>query len=245
MYEARNRITQVVRTNSARKLQREELLRLSGEIPRRRAQVLVVIPTYKRPDGLLRALSSALAQNFDGLAVAVVDDGGGLPDLPQDPRLTAVSLARNTATLGLVRNVGIALADSEFIAFLDDDNVWAPDHLATAVAALEQDPGLGAVYTSVRRIRPDGTELDVLGDPFDRKRLKNHSYIDANSIVVRRDADVGFSVLPRTKKTMPKEDWEYLWRLSRKHRLRHIPRVTVNYSVNPDSYYTTWDDQQL
>lgn len=206
----------------------------------RYAQVLVVIPTFKRPAGLIRAVASALAQKSEDLLVIVVDDGGGLPELPDDSRLLAVSLRRNTATLGLVRNVGIDLADSEFIAFLDDDNVWTPEHLATALGALRCDPALAAVYTSVRRQWPDGSQLDILGEPFDRRKLRWKPFVDANSIVVRRAADRGFSVLPRTKFTHPKEDWEYVWRLSRRGRVAHVPEVTVLYTVNPDSYYTSW-----
>jgi glycosyltransferase involved in cell wall biosynthesis len=204
----------------------------------------VVIPTFKRPGGLVKAVQSALSQSYQDFVVVVVDDGGGLPDLPQDPRLVAVSLGRNTATLGLVRNVGISLADSEFIAFLDDDNVWTSDHVATAVAALDDDPAITAVYTSVRRLWPDGSELDVLDEDFDRRKLRQGSFVDANSIVVRRASNRGFSVLPRTKTTHPKEDWEYVWRLSRRGRVAHVREVTVLYAVNPDSYYTTWLDGQ-
>jgi glycosyltransferase involved in cell wall biosynthesis len=217
-------------------------VRRFDDVPRLKARVVVVIPTFKRPAGLVRAVQSALSQTYPDVAVVVVDDGAGLPELPDDPRLLAVSLSRNSGTLGLVRNVGISLADSEFIAFLDDDNVWTADHLASAVGALEDDPGLAAVYTSVRRLWPDGSELDVLGEPFDRRKLRQDPYVDANSIVVRRACNRGFSVLPRGKITLPKEDWEFVWRLSARGRVAHVPKVTVLYSVNPDSYYTIWGD---
>lgn len=241
IYETRNRISGRAAIRRNRELQTAELTRLrrASKTPVR-AKVLVVIPTYKRPDGVVCAVRSALAQTLEDLAVVVVDDGAGLPELPEDPRLTAVSLSRNTATLGLVRNVGIHLGSSEFIAFLDDDNEWTTDHLATAVAALEADPGLSGVYTSVLRLRPDGSELDVLGEPFSRRKLREDPYIDANSIVVRRAPGRDFSVLPRTRETLPKEDWEYVWRLTRRGRIEHVPEVTVRYAVNPDSYYTDW-----
>jgi glycosyltransferase involved in cell wall biosynthesis len=246
-FEIRNRLFGAGSALGNRRFQAHEVRRLRQLFDGQqfRARVLVVIPTYKRPKGLVRAVDSALSQTYEDLIVVVVDDGGGLPDLLPDPRLVWASLSRNSATVGLVRNVGIDLADSEFIAFLDDDNVWTPDHVATAVAALQDDPTLAAVYTSVRRIRPDGSELDVLGEPFNRGRLKEHSYVDANSIVARRSFHLGFSVLPRARSTLPKEDWEYAWRMSRRGRLAHVPRVTVLYSVNPDSYYTTWDDGQI
>lgn len=248
VYEARNKVCGAGGARRNRRFQLDEIRRLRELTGGHGldARVLVVTPTFKRPDGVVRAVRSALAQTFDDLAVVVVDDGAGLPaDLPDDPRLLAVSLSRNSATLGLVRNVGVALAHSEFIGFLDDDNEWTPDHVATAVSALEDDRALAAVYTSVQRLRPDGSELDVLGEPFDRKKLRQDPYVDANSIVVRRSWNCGFSVLPRNRDTLPKEDWEYIRRLSARGHVAHVPTTTVRYAVNPDSYFTSWDGQQL
>src|SRR5258708_1238448 len=72
-----------------------------------RADVVTVIATFRRPEGLVDAVRSALAQGVDDHLIVVVDDGGGLPDLPVDPRVLALSLARNYGCLGMVRNVGI------------------------------------------------------------------------------------------------------------------------------------------
>lgn len=244
IYETRNQLLGVGGERRNRTFQAAEVKRLRQEADENRpeATVCVVIPTYKRPEELVDAVGSALAQNYRDLVVVVVDDGAGLPDLPHDARLTAVSLSRNSATAGVVRNVGIELADSEFIAFLDDDNIWTEDHLTTAIAALEDDRTLDAVYTSIRRVLPDGTELDVLGEEFDRRKLRQDPYVDTNSIVVRRVANCGFSVLPRPKRNLPREDWEYVWRLSRHARIEHIPKVTVRYAVNPESYFTEWGE---
>jgi Glycosyl transferase family 2 len=243
--EIRNRIFGASAILRNRRFQADEVRRLRQTFSGHqfRARVLVVIPTYKRAEALVRAVESALSQTYRDLVVVVVDDGAGLPDLDPDPRLRAVSLSRNSGSAGLVRNVGIALADSEFIAFLDDDNIWTRDHVATAVAALQENPTLSGVYTSVRRLWPDGSEFDVLGQPFDRGKLKEESYVDTNSIVVRRSFQPGFSVLPRNKRIRPSEDWEYVWRMSRRARLTHVDRVTVLYLVNPDSYHTTWGEQ--
>lgn len=241
IFETRNRVLAVVAERRNRGFQRDEIRRLEQlQGHRQRTRAVVVIPTFKRPERLVKAVQSALAQTFGDLTVIVVDDGGGLPELPADPRLVAVSLSRNSATLGLVRNVGINLTDSEYIAFLDDDNVWTPDHVAKAVDALDKNPALAAVYTSVRRLRPDGSQLDILGEPFDRRKLRHGDGVDANSIVVRRASSQLFSVLPRDKNTHPKEDWEFVWRLSRRGRIAYIPVVTVNYAVHPGSYFTKW-----
>jgi GT2 family glycosyltransferase len=217
-----------------------EVMRLRsglGRIPE--AKIACIIPTFKRPQGLLKAIDSVLAQERQDFVIVVVDDGAGLPQLPADPRIFAVSLSRNSAVLGIVRNVGIRLSRSEYVAFLDDDNVWTPRHLSVAIDSLEK--GADLAYTAVRRTRPDGSELDVLSKPFDRKRFSDEtSWVDANSIVLRRAFCPLFSRLPRTRATLPKEDWEFVWRASRRAKVVHVPEVTVEYLVNPGSYYTSW-----
>jgi len=215
----------------------QRLERELGGLPE--AEIACIIPTYRRPEGVVASVRSILAQERQDFVIIVVDDGAGLPPLPADPRLFAVSLSRNSAVLGLVRNVGIRLSKSRFVAFLDDDNTWTPQHLTLAVEGLEK--GADLVYTAVRRRTMDGAEVDILSRPFDRRKFADEtSWVDANSIVLRRAALLPFSRLPRTKATLPKEDWEFVWRVSRRSRVQHIPMPTVEYLVNPESFFTTW-----
>ena len=206
------------------------------------ARVATVIVTYRRPEMLLRAVHSALAQSMENQAIVVIDDGGGLPDMPADPRLRTYSMPVNSGTPHLLRNIGIRLTQSPFVAFLDDDNEWEPDHLDTALAALDagsarERPDL--VYTALRRTFPDGRPLDVLSVPFDRRSLARAGYVDTNAIVARRCRHLHFHRL-KSGELMPPCDWELAWRLSRWHRVTHVPYPTVRYLVNPDSYFSDW-----
>jgi glycosyltransferase involved in cell wall biosynthesis len=171
----------------------------------------------------------------------VVDDGGGLPVLPNDPRVVGVSLSHNIGIAGVVRNVGINLTQSKYVAFLDDDNAWMPEHLSTCLGVLRK--GVDLVYTAVARRTQSGRQFDVLSTPFDRHRLAEESFIDTSAIVVRRTPDVRFSRLPRNRTTLPGEDWEFVYRLSRYMKVQHIPDVTVDYLLNPNSFYTPWTEE--
>lgn len=240
LFEARNKLLTARATWAVRRAEDREVARLTAQLGQRpTARVATVVPTYRRPALLQAAVASALAQTVRDQVVVVVDDGAGLPELPADPRLVAVSLSRNTAVLGTVRNIGIRLTGSRYIAFLDDDNEWAPDHLEVALAAL--DAGADLVYTAVARHRADGSPMDVLSRDFDRRALRDEdNYLDINAVVVRRGRRVLFSRVPRVKATLPKEDWEFVFRLSRRLRVRHVARPTVHYLVNEDSWYTDW-----
>jgi glycosyltransferase involved in cell wall biosynthesis len=264
LYELRNKVLLAHTVPAVWRFESAEVRRLRAALPPRPPRlVTTVIPTYRRPAELLVAVRSALAQTVRDHTVIVVDDGAGLPDdLPDDPRLVAVSLSRNTGVLGVVRNVGIRLADSQFVAFLDDDNEWEPDHLAVALTALRASAGaagaggagaagpgaagpggerLDAVYTAMRRLYADGTEMDVLSVPFDRRRARIYAFLDANPFVARRSAALRFSRLRRDPGVLPREDWATLFRYSRRHRVAHVPQPTVRYLVNTNTYYTVWD----
>ncbi len=265
LMEARNKLVLARTAPALHRFETSEVQRLRPTLPRpARALVATIIPTYRRPELLRRAVASALAQTVTDQVVVVVDDGGGLPDLPSDPRLIAVSLSRNLGVAGVVRNVGIRLTDSRFVAFLDDDNTWTPDHLATALETLGRPrdasgvartgpaPALvtgrarraariDGVYTALSRRDCDGRLRDVLSVPFDRRRAADACFLDTNAFVARRTAGLRFSRLRRTPDVMPREDWELIFRYSRRHRVRHIPVPTVDYLVNQDSYWTAWD----
>jgi glycosyltransferase involved in cell wall biosynthesis len=238
LFEARAKVLGWPRALSAVRAERSEVQRLSRAVSVPPALVATIIPTHRRPHSLARAVDSALAQTVRDHVVVVVDDGAGLEPLPADDRLVAVSLSENLGRPGVVRNVGIALSRSTYLAFLDDDNLWRPHHLATALEAMGD---ADLVYTGVERAHPDGSVLDVLARPFDRRALAVGPYVDTSCIVVRRGPGVHFSRLPRSSPKVPGEDWELVWRLSRRRQVRHVPEVTVSYLVNPDSYFTRWD----
>ncbi|KJY21475.1 MULTISPECIES: glycosyltransferase family 2 protein [Streptomyces] len=242
LFEARNKLLLLPSAVRLRRFEDTETTRLAALLGRPPyARVATVIATHRRPDALRAAVRSALAQTVADQVVIVVDDGAGLPELPTDPRLFAVSLARNTATAGVVRNVGIRLTRSRYVAFLDDDNLWEPDHLEQALTALDAAGGPDAVYTALRRVLPDGTERDVLSVPFDRRRAAHEAFLDTNAFVARRSRALHFSRLRRTPQVLPREDWELIRRYARRHEVRHLPRPTVRYLVNPGSFYTAWD----
>ncbi|WP_406388492.1 glycosyltransferase family 2 protein [Streptomyces sp. NBC_00211] len=242
LFEARNKVLLAPSAVRLRRFEDAETARLAaslGSPPN--ALVATVIATHRRPDALRAAIRSALAQTVTDQVVIAVDDGAGLPELPADPRLFAVSLARNTATAGVVRNVGIRLTRSRYVAFLDDDNLWEPDHLEQALAVLEPGGGPDAVYTALRRVLPDGSERDVLSVPFDRRRAAHEAFLDTNAFVARRTRSLYFSRLRRPPEVLPREDWELVRRYARRHEVHHVPRPTVRYLVNPESFYTAWD----
>jgi glycosyltransferase involved in cell wall biosynthesis len=200
-----------------------------------RPDVSVVIPTRNRWDTLARrALRAALTQRGVQLEVVVVDDGSEepAPDIAalQDPRVRLIKFERH-AGVSAARNAGIAEARAEWIAFLDDDDMWAPHKLASLVGAM-RDAGADFGYSSVLVLDSDLRPLEVArgcrsDDLADALRHANQIYAPASNLVVNSSFlrrvggfDEAFSAL-----TM----WDLCLRLARAGRAESVDDVLVGY----------------
>ena len=136
--------------------------------------VAVVIPVFNKERHVERAIQSALSQTLAPANLLIVDDAstdGSSEKIASfsDPAITV--LRRQTPGPGgyAARNAGIEAATAEWIAFLDADDAWAPDHLesvANAISRNGDDPTIGCVFTGFQNVYPDGRSLL---DPYTRK----------------------------------------------------------------------------
>jgi glycosyltransferase involved in cell wall biosynthesis len=104
--------------------------------------VSVVIPTYRRPDLVSRAVTSVLDQTMDDLEVIVVVDGRddatcAALNAITDSRLRVHVPDRHLGNAD-ARNAGIALARAAWVAFLDDDDAWFPTKLERQLPIAER-----------------------------------------------------------------------------------------------------------
>jgi glycosyltransferase involved in cell wall biosynthesis len=157
-------------------------------------QVSVVLPTRNRSSMLMQALSSALGQDGVQLEVVVVDEGSS-DDTPErlerieDERLHVL---RHDPAKGVApaRNAAIARAGGEWIAFLDDDDIWAPENLSTQLAGAAAG---GHSLSYCRRIEIDerGTVRNVShptrADDLARRLLSNNVVGTPSGVLVRAD----------------------------------------------------------
>jgi glycosyltransferase involved in cell wall biosynthesis len=158
-------------------------------------RVSVVVPTYNRPEKLRRAVGTVVEQTHEPVELVVVDDHSETPasDALADvdvSTLDAVTVVRHEENRGAnaARNTGIREAAGEFVAFLDDDDRWAPEKLARQVEAFQSGgERIGLVYTGARYVYPDGERVisgDVAGE-VTRDILAGAAIAEFSAVMVR------------------------------------------------------------
>jgi glycosyltransferase involved in cell wall biosynthesis len=138
-----------------------------------RPLVSVVIPTYNRAGMIVAAIESVFAQTYPNLEIVVVDDGSydGTADviknldrhiLPGSGKAREIRYVYQT-NMGQsrARNTGIALAQGNWIAFLDSDDYWLPDKIEWQLRAIEQFKGQCGVCISDARLVNKSDDMDT------------------------------------------------------------------------------------
>ncbi|PYV66291.1 MAG: hypothetical protein DMG97_29905 [Acidobacteria bacterium] len=112
-------------------------------------RVSVIIPTYRHQNKIIDTLESVFRQTFQDFEVIVVNDGSPdetaqlLAPLAASGRIRYVE--QSNKGQAAARNRGLAEALGDFIAFLDDDDLWPDDKLEWQVSYLEKNPSVAAV----------------------------------------------------------------------------------------------------
>ena len=114
----------------------------------------VVIPLYERRGFIGRAVASVLAQDTPAKEIIVVDDGstdGGGDEVAQ--RFHGVRVIRqDNAGVGAARNRGMAEASTTWVALLDADDYWTPDHLTELTRIARAHPDAALLSTHWKRV---------------------------------------------------------------------------------------------
>jgi LmbE family N-acetylglucosaminyl deacetylase len=219
-----------------------QLIRHLGGFPeiaeiREGPRISVVVRTRNRPDLLAEALASLAEQEYRRAEVVLVNDGGDPPAVPDGYPLPVVrvDLETNRGRAGAA-GAGVAAASGDYVAFLDDDDLAAPEHLA-ALAALVQAPGVRVAYSdaavavyeldeSAGRWLCRDRRLPYSRD-FDPDVLLVDNYIPFNTLLIERGL---FAETGPFDPALPFfEDWDYLIRLSALTPFHHLRRVTCEY----------------
>ena len=208
----------------------------------------VVIPAYNAELFIERTLRSALRQTHSNLEVIVVDDGSTdktraiAEAAAMDDRVRIISVPNGG--VAKARNIGIAEANGEFVAFLDADDLWHPTKIELQLAAMSRRSGdyqPAAVYTLSRtidtedRVTGSGRRVVLSGYSFAR-HLYAKPVGNGSSILVRREAAIlagGFDPTWAACGIGGCEDLDFELRIAAKYPITAIGLYLVGYRQYP------------
>lgn len=199
-------------------------------------KVSVIIPSYNRAYCIEQAIRSVLVQTYTNLEIIVVDDNSEdcteqVVESINDERIKYIKNDINRGPGG-ARNIGIACATGELIAFQDSDDYWYEDKLQQEIELMEQE-GCGLVFCKFKLI--GNSEVIIpYEDSFVYEHLVNGfadilmtgNRIGAPTIVVDTEIIRSIGGFDESLKTL--EDWDIVIRLALKTKVGFVNKVLMD-----------------
>jgi glycosyltransferase involved in cell wall biosynthesis len=206
--------------------------------------ISVIINIRNGAATLREAVDSVMAQSFHDWELILWDDrstdaSASIAASYNDSRIRYF-LSPVDVPLGKARNDAIQHAAGEWIAFLDQDDVWMPHKLEKQIALADE--GVGLIYGRTVRFYPDGWQRDYdhaheyqplpEGDIFDLLFTRS-CFIAMSSAMFRRSAIVAIGGIPEVIRIIP--DYYLYVAVARQYRVRSVQEVVCRYRMHPDS----------
>jgi len=212
------------------------------------AIVGVVVPMFNAEHTIAATLGSICRQTHHPLDIVVVDDGStdGSAAIvatwrARDNRVRLIH--QDNAGVAAARNAGAAATTAPYLAFVDADDLWAPEKIASQLAVLEATgPEVGLVYCWFASIREDDRVVSF-GPQALEEGCVLESLLAANwigtgsSLLLRRaafEAAGGYDAGLRAADAQGAEDIQLCCRVAERSEFRVVPRYLVGYRFSPN-----------
>jgi glycosyltransferase involved in cell wall biosynthesis len=217
-------------------LQRTQALKLKLQ-----PLVSILLPIYNTPEAYLRAcIDSVLAQTYTNWELCIADDASPSDIIEvvkeyaaQYPNIKWVKLTQNQH-IAMSSNAAMELADGEYIALLDHDDVLLPNALFEMVSAINDNPKADLLYSDEDKIEAGIGHLEPFFKPqWSPDFLRACNYI--THFAVLRHAilkDIGGFRYG----TEGAQDWDLFLRFTKKtHNIVHVPKIIYSWRKSPTS----------
>lgn len=202
--------------------------------------VSVVIPTFKRPIYLKRAIESVLSQTYSNIEIIVVDDNDSDTIFRKETEEVMKYYLKNEKVKYIkhkynkngsaARNTGNKNSNGKYITFLDDDDEMLPNRIMLQVKKMEMlDNSWGACYTAYEKIKKNG---EILNSSEDRsgnlyiEALMRSLYIGSGSNFLVRKSIVD-EINGYDESFNRNQDIEFLTRILEKYKFYYINEITL------------------
>ena len=205
--------------------------------------VSIIVPTFNRRSTLKVALESIMRQTFTNYEIIVINDAGiDVVDIVESfnarNNVTAIRHGKNRG-LAAARNSGLGVARGKYIAYLDDDDRFLPNHLETLVAYLEESSCQVAYSDAWRVWQVQENEQYVekkrdvpYSNDFNPEQLLIGNFFPVLCMMHEKACLNKAGVFDENLTTH--EDWDLWIRLSRHFNFAHISKTTAEFTWRMD-----------
>jgi glycosyltransferase involved in cell wall biosynthesis len=206
-----------------------------------RCAVSVIMPTYNRPEEIKQSIESVLNQTFPDFELIIVNDGG-TDEVSKtiasfnSPKIKYHKVNENKG-LAAALNEGISRATGTHIAYLDDDDIYYPNHLETLITCIQNNPNYDLVYSNAwwcygqtrngRFVEHCRKLLERRPKTFDKDLLFKQNYISTLNLLHKKSClrKTGLFDEALTKLM----DWELWMRSTRYCTFHQVNKITGEY----------------
>lgn len=166
-------------------IQRKRRLAEPSPVTYEKPWISVIIPVYNGARYLDQAIESVLAQTYRPIEIIVVDDGSTDESARVAQQFPVRYCFQQHSGPGAARNRGVEQARGEFLAFLDADDLWAPEKLMWQIATLAAHPELDAAFGQVEQFNSPDVDATAQSARFVGTTLNG---LIAGAMLIRRAA---------------------------------------------------------
>jgi glycosyltransferase involved in cell wall biosynthesis len=205
--------------------------------------VSVIIPTYNRSKLVRQTINSVLAQNYKDFEILVIDDGSTdntkqtIAEIKDD---RTKYFYKNNGGVSSARNLGLKNVQGQFICFLDSDDLWPNNFLATMTANLQNNSQYGAAYCMRTLLFENGSTKPSYQKGFFSsgkitQQLFEKTFIQTSAICFRKKVLEGIFF---DESLTNGEDVDVWLRVSTRTQFLFVPDIQIIYrqqTAHPDS----------
>lgn len=218
--------------------------------------VSVVLPTYNRASKVGKAIESVLQQTYPYFELIVVDDGS-MDDTEQvvkacqDERVVYYRMAENGGQ-ARARNYGIQMAQYDYIAFEDDDDLWRPQKLERQMEAmLHADSSVGLVYHKLRYDIGGGKSVTLPHENIACEKKSGDIYaqllwenmIDMPTILVKKECIEAVGGMDETFRCL--EDYDFVLRVAKKYHVIFLDDIYLDSGFSDTGVSGNWQQWMI
>jgi glycosyltransferase involved in cell wall biosynthesis len=201
-------------------------------------KISIITPVYNREELFLETYQSVCNQTVDDWEMLVIDDGStdATPEiLSQITDSRVKTFTQKNQGVASARNLGLQHMKGKYVAFLDSDDLWAPDKLQLQIDTFDSlSDNFGLIYTDFRLFkndisttRPSGANVQSQHDDTSNKQILFQNFVVLSSAMVRREVMQKVGCFDHD--LFGTEDWDLFIRIGKSYKFYFLNQELTYY----------------